>query len=164
VVHSALRDKSKIYLPPLHIKLALTKISVKVMRKESKEFPYLRHKFPKISEANIKKGIVIDPQIPQLCKDEDFSTTSNSTERKAWKVYENVCRNFLGNKKAENYSEIVQELILSYSVVGHNMSFKLHFLHSHFDLLPENVGAISGKHDKKFQQDISQIGKWYSGK
>jgi len=56
VAHSALRDKSKICLPLLHIKLGLTKISVKVMHKESKEFAYLRQKFPKISEANMKKG------------------------------------------------------------------------------------------------------------
>jgi len=107
VAHSALRDKSKIYLPPLHIKLGLTKISVKVMGKESKESAYLRHILPKISKANMKKRIIIDPQIPQLCKDEDFSTTSNSTGRRAWKAFENVCRNFLGNKRAENYSEIV---------------------------------------------------------
>jgi len=31
-------------------------------------------------------------------------------------------------------------------------------------LLPENVGAISDKHGKRFQQDISQIEMWYSGK
>jgi hypothetical protein len=54
VAHSALRDKSKICLPPLYIKLSLTKISLKLMHKESKEFAYLRHKFPKISEANMK--------------------------------------------------------------------------------------------------------------
>jgi hypothetical protein len=41
-----LRAKSKIYLTPLHIKLGLTKISVKVMHKESEEFDYLRQKFP----------------------------------------------------------------------------------------------------------------------
>jgi hypothetical protein len=44
------------------------------------------------------------------------------------------------------------------------MSLKLHFLHSHFDLLPENAGAVSDKHGKRFQQDISQIEEWYSGK
>ena len=56
---------------------------------------------------------------------------------KIWQAFENVCKNFLANKKTENYSEIVQELISSYSGVGCNMSLKLHFLHSHF---------ISSKH------------------
>ena len=33
----------------------------------------------------------------------------------------------------ENYSEIVQGIISSYSPVGCNMSLKLHALHSHLD-------------------------------
>jgi hypothetical protein len=43
----------------------------------------------------------------------------------------NICRNILGNKKVENYSETAQELIASYSAIGCNMSLKRHFLHSH---------------------------------
>jgi hypothetical protein len=111
VAHPALRYKSEIYLPSLHITPGVTKISVKVMHKESKEFAYLRQKFLKISEANMKKVIFIDLQITQLCKDQGFSTILNSTERRAWKAFENVCRNFLSNEKAENYSEIGQGLI-----------------------------------------------------
>ena len=34
-----------------------------------------------------------------------------STERRAWKAFENVRRNFLGNEKMENYSEILHEII-----------------------------------------------------
>jgi hypothetical protein len=45
----------------------------------------------------------------------------NSSERRAWKAFENVCGNFLGNKKVENYSEIMQELTSSYSVIGCNI-------------------------------------------
>ena len=52
-------DKSKIYLPPLHIKLGLIKIFVKVMDKESEGFAYLKQKFPKISEAKVKEGIFV---------------------------------------------------------------------------------------------------------
>jgi len=47
------------------------------------------------------------------------------------KAFKNVCRNFLGNEKIENYSEIVQGLISSYSAMGCNISLKLHFFHSH---------------------------------
>jgi len=42
VAHPASRDMSKIYLPPLHIKLSLIKMSVKAMDKESEGFVYLR--------------------------------------------------------------------------------------------------------------------------
>jgi len=38
--------------------------------------------------------------------------------------------NFLGNEKAENYSETAQDLISSYCVLGLNMSMELHFLHT----------------------------------
>jgi hypothetical protein len=51
-------------------------------------------------------------------KIKDFSKKLNSTNRRAWKAFENVCRNFLGTEKAENYIEIVQEIILTYSSTG----------------------------------------------
>jgi hypothetical protein len=90
----------------------------------------------------MKVGIFFGPQITQISEDEGFSTKSNSTGKRVWQAFENYCRNFLGNEKAENYSEIVQELIPSYSVAGCNMSLKLLFLHSHF---------ISSKHGSCFQ-------------
>jgi hypothetical protein len=44
------------------------------------------------------------------------------------------------------------------------MLVKLHFLHSHLDFFPENMRAISVEQGERFQQDISQIEKRYSGK
>jgi hypothetical protein len=43
------------------------------------------------------------------------------------------------------------------------MSLKLLFLLSHLDFFPENVGAVSDKHDAGFLQDISQIEEKRSG-
>jgi hypothetical protein len=65
VARPALVEKSKIYLPPLHIILALIKISVKVMDEEREEFVYLRKTFPKISETKMKEGIFVAPRIQQ---------------------------------------------------------------------------------------------------
>jgi hypothetical protein len=79
VVRPALRDTSKIYLPPLHIKLDLIKISVEAMDKESERFVYLRQTFPKISETKQKEGIFVGPQITHPFEDQDFSTKLNST-------------------------------------------------------------------------------------
>jgi hypothetical protein len=45
VAHPGLGGESRIYLPPLHIKLSLIKISVTTMDKESEGFAYLRQKF-----------------------------------------------------------------------------------------------------------------------
>jgi hypothetical protein len=65
------------------------------------------------------EGIFIGPQVTQLLKDQDFNTQLNLAERRSWKAFEkNVCRNFKHNEKVENYSEIVQELISSYSSLG----------------------------------------------
>jgi hypothetical protein len=49
----------------------------------------------------------------QLFEDRDFSIKLNAAESRAWEVLENVCGNLLGNEEAENYSEIVQQLIPS---------------------------------------------------
>jgi hypothetical protein len=76
-------DNSKVYLPPLHIKLSLIKIFVQAVDKESEGFGYLKQKIPKINEAKMKEGIFIGPQIKQLFKDQDFSTYLNSTERRS---------------------------------------------------------------------------------
>jgi hypothetical protein len=66
-------------------------------------------------------------------------------------------------KKAENYSEIVQELISSYSAVRYNLPLKLHILHSHLvPPPPEKVGGVSDEHGERFHQDISQKEKRYS--
>jgi len=46
----------------------------------------------------------------------------NAAERRAWDTFENVRRNFLGNKRSENYVEIM-ELISSYHAVGCNIHF-----------------------------------------
>jgi hypothetical protein len=44
------------------------------------------------------------------------------------------------------------------------MSLKLHFLHSHLDLFPGNMGTASDEHGRRFHQDISLTEKIYSGK
>jgi len=62
VAYPALLDKSKIYLPPMHIKFSLIKISVKAVDKESHGFGYLRQKFSHVSDAKLKELIFIHPQ------------------------------------------------------------------------------------------------------
>ena len=93
---------------------------MKATDKESEEFAYFKQKFPKISEAKLKEGIYFFffSKITQLLEDQVFSTKLNFAERRAWKEFENICRNFTGNKKEENYKETVQQLISSYIAVG----------------------------------------------
>jgi hypothetical protein len=44
------------------------------------------------------------------------------------------------------------------------MSLKVHFLDSHLDFFPENLGAVSDEHGERFHQDISIMEDWYQGK
>ena len=57
------------------------------------------------------EGTSYGPQIKQPFEDQNFSTEVNSTERRAWKAFENVCRNFIVSERAENYGAILQVLI-----------------------------------------------------
>lgn len=157
-------QKEKIYLPPLHIKLGLIKNFVKALDREGNAFKYLKDKFPRISEAKIKEGIFVGPQIRQLFKDANFRQILSDNESRAWNAFESVCNNFLGNNKSENYRELVEELLTAYHILECNMSLKLHFLHSHLDFFPENLGAVSDEHGERFHQDIASIEKRYTGK
>jgi len=44
------------------------------------------------------------------------------------------------------------------------MSLKIHFLESHLDSFPENLGEVSDKHGERFHQDIMTMEKRYLGK
>jgi hypothetical protein len=44
------------------------------------------------------------------------------------------------------------------------MYLKVHFLASHLDLFPENLGAISDEYGERFHLDISNMGKRYQAK
>jgi hypothetical protein len=43
------------------------------------------------------------------------------------------------------------------------MSLEVHFLDSHLDFFPKNLGAVSFEHGERFHQDISTIEKRYQG-
>jgi hypothetical protein len=71
-------EKTKIFLPPLHITLRLTKNFVKGMDKKKGEgFAYLKQKFPQVSDAKIKAGIFVGPQIRALLGDSIFTEKLN---------------------------------------------------------------------------------------
>jgi hypothetical protein len=69
VLNNPLVNPEKVVLPPLHIKLRLIKNFVKAIYKNGAGFTYLKHKFPRLSDAKIKEGIFIGPNIRELIKD-----------------------------------------------------------------------------------------------
>ena len=76
-------------------------------------FKYLMNKFPNVSEAKIKEGIFIGHRIGELKIDRQFGEDLNETERNVWLPFKNICKDFLGNHKAPNYQDVVQDLLTS---------------------------------------------------
>ena len=68
------------------------------------------------------------------------------------------------SERAENYVDLVTNLLSSYHKMGCNMSLKLHFLHSHLNCFPESCGKVSDEHGERFHQQTSLIEKRYQGK
>lgn len=156
-------EPHKVLMPPLHIKLGLIKQFVTALDKESAAFQYLQDLFPKLSEAKVRAGIFVGPQIKKIIECEDFAKLLNRTERAAWSSFVAVVQGFLGNHKAENYVELVQTLIKNYAKMGCRMSLKVHILDSHLDKFKENMGAYSEEQGERFHQDILDFERRYQG-
>ncbi|UYV62143.1 hypothetical protein LAZ67_1007985 [Cordylochernes scorpioides] len=125
---------------------------VKAMDRNVSGFAYLKQNFSSISEAKIKEGIFVGPQIRELQQDGNFQNSLNEVEAAEWNSFRNVCKNFLGSVKVENYRDIVNDLLLSYKALECNMSLKIHFLHSHLDFFPDNLGAVSDEQEDQEDQ------------
>ena len=137
---------------------------MKAMNREERAFHYLKEKFPHISDAKIKEGIFVGPQIRDLIKDVHFDELLQGAEKEAWEALKLVVAHFLGNHKTSNYKEVVDNMLEAYRNMGCNMSLKMHVLYSHIDFFPENLGAVSDEHGESFHQEISNMERRYQGK
>jgi hypothetical protein len=137
---------------------------VKATNKHGNGFEYLRERFPKLSDTKLKYSIFFGPQIREINNDDLIEHLLTETEKSGWLTFNAVFLNFLGNVKAENYKELVEDLLHAYQTMGCNMSLKFHFSHSRLDFFPPNLGAMSEGHGERFHQDISTVEKIYAGK
>jgi len=85
----------------------------------------------------------------------------NETERNVWWSFKRICKDFLGNHKAANYQDVLQDLLPLYKAMECNVSLKIHFLKSHLDFFPENLSEVSDEHNERFHQDIMAMEKRY---
>jgi len=108
----------------MHLKLGLVRNFVKATNQGEAVFTYLWEKFPRLSEAKLNESIFIGPQIWDLIKDEYFDKLLQGDEKAAWDSFKFVVKVFLGNRRAQNYEELVNNLLQSYQKLGCNMSLK----------------------------------------
>ena len=85
----------------------------------------------------------------------------NVNERDAWLSFKNVVENFLGNHKSDNFKKLVSDLLKNYKKMGCLMSYKVHFLLSHLDIFPENLGDYSEEQGERLHQDIKKRKRRY---
>ena len=122
---------------------------VKALEVKGPAFTYLCGKFPRLTYEKVIAGVFIGPQIRQHFKDQQFEAVLSGKEKAAWQSFEKVSNGFLGNFKAANFRELVQDLMGSYEQLGRNTSLKMHFLFSRMDFFPLNCGAMSDERGER---------------
>ncbi|GBN45564.1 hypothetical protein AVEN_270275-1 [Araneus ventricosus] len=118
------------------------KIFVKALDRERVVFLHLRNKFKHLSEAKVKEGGFIGPQIKAVFRDEEFEGKLPEAEKAAWLAFKSVCTHFLGNKQAVNYEDLVGDMVKRFRVIGCNMSLKLHVLDSHLNFFLKPLAQL----------------------
>jgi hypothetical protein len=66
-----------------------------------------------------------------------------------------------GNIRAQNYKELIEDILSLYNKLGSNMSLKIHMPYSHLDLFPDNCGIVSDEHGARFHQESATGKKRY---
>jgi hypothetical protein len=91
VLRESLVEPNKVLLPPLHIKIGLMKQFVEALDTEWDCFKYLGEKFPQLSEAKLKEGVFVVPDIRRFMKDKAFESKMQNNEKKPGKPLETLC-------------------------------------------------------------------------
>ena len=73
-------------------------------------------------------------------------------------------KKFLRNIKDPPCKEIVRNMLEKFKRLGCEMSLKLHFLASHLDYFPPNLGAVSEEQGERLHQDLKDVERHYQGR
>jgi hypothetical protein len=142
----------------LHNKRGLMKIWSRQWIKIALDLLYLKNKFIRINVAKIKEWVFVGPQIKGLIHDAKSEDQLREVEKATWESLKNVITNcFLGNK-AENYRDMVADLVQAYKIMGRNV-LKGAFLRLSLRLLPRK-----SRGSERFHQDISTMKQRYQDK
>jgi hypothetical protein len=135
---------------------------VKALDRNCPYFQYLCTIFPSLSHAKIREGIFDGPQISKPGMDDSFTNTMTEIEEDAWNAFK-VVKKFLGNIKDTLYKESVRNMLEKFKLLGCKTKLKLHFLASHLDYFPPNLGTVSEEQAARFHQDLKDVERRYQG-
>ena len=136
---------------------------MKALDRNANCFNYVAKTFPGLSMEKLKAGIFDGLQIHKLMQAKTFTACMTVAERASWCSYVSVIREFLGNTKASNYRNLVDVMLQNLQALGARMSIKLHYLLSHVDYFPENLGDVSEEQGERFHHDITTMEDRYQG-
>jgi hypothetical protein len=108
---------------------------VKAVDRSGTAFLYLRQTFPLLSDAKIREGVFTSPDIRSVLLDEVSERIITGDEQRAWHAFREAVTGFLGNRRADNYNDLMEKLLSSYQKLGCKMSLKIQFLSSQSGLL-----------------------------
>ncbi|KAI6661362.1 hypothetical protein LOD99_9989 [Oopsacas minuta] len=73
-------------------------------------------------------------------------------EAGVWDSFVDVVKGFLGNTKVADYQNLVEGMLKSFHSLGTRMSIKLHYIYSHLERFPENLGDLCEEQGERFHQ------------
>ena len=100
---------------------------VYALDKDGNCFNYITKTFLGLDMEKLKAGIFNGPQICILIKDESFTGHMTAVQKAAWCSYVTVIKKFLGNKKAGNPGQLVNDMLKNLQALGARMSIKVHY-------------------------------------
>ena len=117
-----------------------------------------------ISEVKVKACVFSGSKICLILNDQHFRNTLSELEMAAWDSFMALTKNFLGNFRAQNYEELVDNMLKSYQALGATMSLNIQFYHSHLHFFPHNLSDVSDKHGERFCQETAVMKTLYQGR
>lgn len=87
---------------------------MKGMDKNGEAFDIARGLFPKLSNGKLKEVVLVGPQIRKMMECNTFENALTPIERTVWMAVRDVCENFLGNNRADNYMDLMKHMLHSY--------------------------------------------------
>ena len=137
---------------------------VKALSLDGECIQHLLHTFPGLSYDKVKIGVFDGSQIRTLVRDQAFFQARNDKEKATWWSFVDVKKNFLGNKKAENYDNLVGNMLSAFYYLGCKMSIKVHFLFSDLDKFSDNLEVVIEEQGGRFHQDLMAVKERYQGR
>lgn len=98
---------------------------------------------------------MLGPQIRQLVKDPAFDRILEEENKEAWEA----SKGFIGNKRNENYTQLLTVLLEKYHHFGCNIFLKIPPRH-----FPPSCGTVSGEYWERCRQEISLMEQRFQGR